>query len=440
MKRKILLTIYIFIICGTLESKIYIDIEAPQQKKLNIAIAEPIPMDATSTDTKFISTYLATIRRNIELSGFFEQIDPRAFLEENTQSTIEREKINFKSWSIIGAEALLKTGFWATGDKYRVIVRLYDTVNAETLLAKTYECDHESIRQLANKISNEIIKAFTGKEGFYGSKIAFVSNQTGKKELYIMDTDGTNIQRITNHRTAIVSPSWSPDGTKLLFTSYLARNPDVYIYDFTQGKMSPLSRREGLNIGGSFSPDGKYLALTLSYEGNPEIYLMELDTKKPKRLTNYWGIDVSPTFSPHGDKIAFVSDRSGSPQIYVMDTDGKNVKRITYEGKYNASPQWSPDGRKIAFSGMINDNNFKIFIVNPDGTELLQLTNGEGSDENPSWSPDSRYIIFSSTRDGNGELYITNITGTYLYRLTNTPYNESHPAWSPVLDFKLSKR
>jgi TolB protein len=440
--RNILLSIFLFTLLSLpLHAKIYIDIDSPNPKKINIAIQSPVSMDNIQPDSTAINVYSDTLNRDLELTGLFELVDPKAFLEKATRESMERDNIDFKSWSIIGSEILLKTGYWTLNSKFKVLVRLYDVITGEVLLAKTYECEERSLKQLAHTVTNEIVKSLTGKEGMSGSKVAFVSDQTGKKELYIMDIDGTDLIRITNHRTSIVSPVWNRDGTELLFTSYLSRNPDVYLYDFSIGKMFSISRRDGINISGDFSPDGKNVLLTLSYEGNPEIYQMNLESKSLKRLTNYWGIDVSPVFSPDGKQIAFVSDRAGTPQIYIMNSDGTNVRRVTYEGKYNASPRWSPDGKKIVFNGILRDNiNFKIFLINPDGSELIQLTNGAGSDENPSWSPDGRYILFSSTRDGNSELYITNINGNHLYRLTRTPYNETHPAWGPVVDFKLSKR
>lgn len=441
MGRSVYILIIFTIFPLLLYGKIYIDIDSPTTRKITIAIQRTVSMAPEEKHDNSINVFVNTVTRDLELAGLFDLIDPKAFLEEPTRESMEREKLNFKSWAVIGAEAVLKSGYWRLNGKYKILVRLYDVINGDTLIAKTYECEEGSLKLVAHRVANEVIKSFTGRDGFNGSKIAFVSDQTGKKELYIMDIDGSDTVRITNHRTAIVSPAWSPDGTKLLFTSYLARNPDTYIYDFTIGRMYAFSRKDGLNIGGEFSPDGKNALLTLSFEGNPEIYLLELDTKRLKRLTNHWAIDVSPAFSPDGSKIAFVSDRGGTPQVYVMDSDGRNVKRVTYEGKYNASPKWSPDGKRIVFSGISGDNvNFKLFLVNPDGTGLVQLTNGPGSDENPSWSPDGKYILFSSTRDGNSELYITSITGTYIYRITTTPYNETHPAWGPVVDFKLTKR
>jgi len=430
--------LFLFVSSSLLFSKIYIDIDSPGTKKINIAITPPVDMDTSHVHT--LTELVETIKKDLDLTGLFESIDPKAFLEETNPHTLQRENINFKSWSMIGAEALLKTGYWKMGQKYRVLVRFYDVITGDALIAKSYECEEEGIKQLGHIIANEIIKAFTGRGSFFGSKIAFVSDQSGKKELYIMNFDGTDVMRITNHRTAIVAPAWSPDGRKLIFTSYLARNPDIYLYDFTLGRMFPLSKREGINVSGEFTPDGKGILLSLSFQGNPEIYIMDLETKKLKRLTDSWGIDVSPTMSPDGSQIAFVSDRAGSPQIYVMNSDGSNVRRITFEGKYNASPKWSPDGKKIVYSSMLDGINFKLFLTNPDGSERIQLTNGPGSDENPSWSPDGKYIIFSSTRDGNSELYLTNITGTYLRRLTNTPFNETHPSWGPVIDFRLTMR
>jgi len=422
-------------------AKVYIDIESPEAKRIAIAVQSPIQMSEGSEDSDSVKFYLDTLRNDLDLSGLFAQIDEKAFLEQPSQELMQRENINFTQWSVIGSEALLKTGYWVTGTDMKVLVRLFDVLNGELLLGKTYECPLSSAKYLAHRIANDVIKAFTGTDSFMETKIAFISNAAGKKEMYIMDIDGTNIRRITNHRSAVVSPSWNPGGTQILFTSYLRRNPDLYLYDFINGKMFTVSKREGLNISGVFAPDGKRIALTLSQNGNPEIYIMDIGSGSLTQITHSWGIDVSPAFSPDGKQVAFVSDRSGTPQVFVMNSDGSNVKRLTFEGKYNASPRWSPDGKRIVFSRMAADNiNFKIFAMKPDGSESFQITNGPGSDENPSWAPDSRHILFNSTRDGNSELYITSITGKYLRRLTKTPYDETGPAWSPVIEFKISTR
>ena len=61
------------------------------------------------------------------------------------------------------------------------------------------------------------------------ARIAFVSEQDGNREIYVMDADGKNQRRLTNNRHADWYPSWSPDGKKILFYSERDGNPEIYV-------------------------------------------------------------------------------------------------------------------------------------------------------------------------------------------------------------------
>ena len=199
-----------------------------------------------------------------------------------------------------------------------------------------------------------------------GSQIAFVSDATGKKEIYVADVLGLEVRQITRHNTLAVSPRFSPNGRYLSYTSYHPGNPNLYVTDLNQASTTrAISRRKGLNLAPAWSPDGRTMVITLSKDGNPDLYLINNEGVILNRLTRNTGINVSPAWSPDGKHITFVSDRSGTPQIYIMNVKTKSVRRITFQGNDNTEPSWSPDGEWIAFHRAGN-----LYKIRPDGTAL----------------------------------------------------------------------
>lgn len=373
---------------------------------------------------------------DLAFSGLFDFLNPSAFLEDPAKAGVTPGTFKMTDWSAIGAEFLIKAQGSYQGGAANLEVYLYATQSGKQLLAKRYKATGNTLRKMAHTISNDIMFALTGKRGPFTSKIAFVSDKTGKKEVYIMDYDGHNPIKITSRFSHAMAPAWNPSGTKLTFTAITkdrknVRNHNLFLYDLPSGKISMLSNRSGINSGAVYSPNGRQLALTMSFPGNPEIFLMNPDTKVVQRLTNSYGLDVDPSWSPDGRWIAFVSDRSGRPMVYKMESSGANVQRLTYAGHYNATPTWSPQGNKIAFAGW-DAGKFDIFIMNPDGTNMERLTKNMGNNEDPDFAPDGYFLVYSSNRKGKKNLYITNIDNTVHRQITSDFGNCEAPRWSPA--------
>jgi TolB protein len=309
---------------------------------------------------------------------------------------------------------------------------LYDGAKNEGLMGKRYVGTPSVLRQMAHRLSDELVFRYTGEQGIARTKIAFIAEQSGSREIFLMDYDGYGPRQVTADGFINLMPRWSPDRRYLVFTTYRSRNKqDIDLIELATGKRSTLIDLPGLNITPAYSPDGRLLAFSTSRDGNSEIYTLDMRNRSLKRLTSDAGGDLSPSWAPTGRELVFVSDRGGGPQIYLMSVDGSNVRRLTFEGDYNAAPAWSPKGTWIAYVCRTVERQYKLCLISPDGQKRLQITTGTAVDDSPSWSPDGRHLVFSSTTEGKSHLYMVNTDGTELERLTSGSAHHSSPSWSP---------
>ncbi|MDO8426565.1 MAG: Tol-Pal system beta propeller repeat protein TolB [Deltaproteobacteria bacterium] len=432
----------IFLLFATLsgirgaEAKVYIDLSAPQSKKLPIAIQDfkilsPVQPESATTVKRLNEELMDALKTDLKFSGLFEIIDKKAYIEDPLKAGLTESGTDFKQWRAIGAYALIKGGFILEKDRLTVEVRFFDSVTEKQVIGKRYMGSPDNPRRVIHYFTDQLYEELTGRKGIFTTRLLFVSDKEGNKEVYMSDYDGRNAIKITRNRSINLSPQWSPDGKRIIYVSYKKGSPNLHMLDLRTGKDSAVSERPGINIGGRFSPDGGKVALTLSGDKSPELHILDLNSGEYRKLTDNFGIDVSPSWSPDGAKLAFVSDTSGNPHIFVLDLLTGNIKRLTFNGKYNSSPAWSPDGRLIAYSR--SDNGvFNIWVMQPDGAGSAQLT-FEGNNRSPSWSPDGRFIIYSSAARGNSSLYIMRSDGTGSMRLETGIGNEKSPVWSPFL-------
>ncbi len=407
-----------------------IEISAPGEQTIPLALTHLLPMGVGAPQPTVAAEFQQVLQGDLELSGLFDFVDPAAFMSDAEKLGLRRNEIDFYQWRTLGAEALIKGGYRVTAGKLTIELRLFDVITQQLLTGRNYVGRLKDVRRIAHTFADQILKSLTGDEGPFATKIAYISKRAGHKELYLMDVDGHNPIRMTNHRSIVLNPDFSPTRKELIFTSYKKGNPDLYRKEIYTGRESRLSLKPGLNIGGRYSPDGREIALTLSKDKNSEIYLIGTDGTIHRRLTNHYSIDVDPSWSPKGDKIAFVSDRRGNPNIFIVDIHSLEVTRLTYEGKYNATPAWSPKGGRIAYS-RLDDGIFNIFTIRENGTDERQLTFGPGNKEHPRWSPDGRFLIYSNDLGGKGKsIWIMRADGTGARQISPFGSNDSHPAWS----------
>jgi TolB protein len=410
---------------------VYIDITSPSFQKFPIAITDFKKTEGDLRKDDLTVWFSDTLGKYLTMTGFFNNINKKAFLENQSQTSNSKESVDFTSWTAIGADYLVKGGYRNVGGNLNAEFRLYDVTKGELIVGKQFVSKVEDKLYIIRQIAREILLALTGDGDVFNTKIAYVMKTGRMSDIYVINFDGANLAKVTNEKSLTMTPRWSPDGQYISYTSYSSGNPDLYIKPLYARTGKKISGFQGINLSGSWSRDGRKILFTTRKDGNEEIYTMEINTGKLERLTNNLSIDVSPAWSPDNTKIAFVSNRSGSPQIYIMNTDGSNVKRLTDTGTYNTSPNWSPNGKKISYEGRVN-GRFQIFTINEDGTQNTQLTaDYRGDYESPTWSPDGRYLTYSLIRGSKSSIYIMNANGSNVRLLFEGRSMSIGPAWSP---------
>jgi TolB protein len=315
---------------------------------------------------------------------------------------------------------------------------LYDVnkpdVGAAHVFGKRYlsSDDIAGARKVAHEYATDILQKLGGGPGIAGSRIYFVSNRTGNKEIWAMDYDGSNPAPLTQYRSISINPDISADGNLVAFTTFVRGTPAIFIHSLeTNRRLTFYNQVASLNATPSFSPDGKQLAFASSISGRPQIYIANTDGSNLRRISNSLSVDMEPKFNPRtGAQLAFIRGGAGPPQIYLMDTDGASVQRLVSGGGDAVNPAWSPDGQRLAFAWTrgFEPGNYNIFIIEVATHTLTQLTFGAGRNEHPSWAPDGRHLVFSSDRTGSQQIWTMLADGTNPKQLTHQGRNES-PVW-----------
>lgn len=434
MRLPILFLLMLTSVISQAEDAPYIAVGSARAKKTAIAYAPTQQVNAPPPGTNASQTIEKTVTSDLTFTDLFRFIPASSFIEK-PGAGIQHSQFKLTDWQNIQAEVLVKTSIQFDGKSLALEAYVYEVNSGKQVLAKKYVATQSDAVTLGHSFANDIVEKLTGLPGIFLTKITMSCDRTGKKEIYAMNFDGTDVKQLTHHRSTAISPAWSPDGTRVAYSVYTkhsnnAKNLDLYEFDFTSNVVRLLSNRKGINSGANYSPDGKSVALTMSFLGNPEIFSLDRSNKTVARLTHSLGFDVEPAWSPDGSKLAFASSRSGMPMVFVMDKDGSNTQRLTFAGRYNASPAWSPNGKKITFAGWL-DSRFDIFTMNSDGTNIERLSKNQGSNEDPGFSPDGNFIVFSSNRTGQRNIYVMNLDGSYVKRLTYGLGNCTAPKWSP---------
>ena len=229
-------------------------------------------------------------------------------------------------------------------------------------------------------------------------KIVFNSNRDGNAEIYIMDTDGRQQVRLTQHPDADFQPVWSPTGEQMLF----------------------VSKRDGVR----------------------DLYLMDPNGENVRKVFKTGSSRQQPAWSPDGKRIAYLGNKGDDWAIYIATLDGKE-ERLSWCGRTGGFPAWSPDGTEIVFAAAdsMGQAPSPLVIYNlPTTEEEIFHPQPNLRMFYPSWAPDGTIAFSHVERLGGrgpakGTLYAVNRDGNSLKELVleKAPIAE-HATWDPSMD------
>ncbi|HEX8171924.1 MAG TPA: protein kinase, partial [Thermoanaerobaculia bacterium] len=212
-----------------------------------------------------------------------------------------------------------------------------------------------------------------------GKSFAYVSGQTGNRDIYVQRVDGRTAINITADWPEDDSePAFSPDGSQIAFRSE-RDGGGIFVMGAT-GE-SPL-RVTDFGHNPSWSPDGTQLVFGTE--------LVELKPNFRPTFSELWAVDVRT-----GARRPLIQPRKGGPDF------GGNSDAV--------QPSWSPHGKRIAFWSTSLSGQRDIWTIDPRAAEpkktAVQLTKDAAMDWNPVWSPDGRHLYYGSDADGTLSLW-----------------------------------
>ena len=407
-------------------------------EKVRLAVPDFKAANSDPLSASLLKTFNDTFWNDLDNSGVVELVSKSFYpLQVPGQPT----DVTFPAWNSPPPNAaMLAFGNLAVaGGKVVLQGWLYDVKNTASpqVLGKQYmdAATDDATRLIAHKFADEIIfRLGGGIPGIAESKIYFVSDRSGHKEIWVMDYDGSNQHQLTHLNTLALSPRISPDGSRLAFSGVTKYGWQILMYSTDLNRLVSFPRVGGDNFSPSWSPDGARLGFSSTRSGRSQIYVCDSSGGGLREMTTGKGPDVSPTWNPKtGAQMAFVSGDTGLPQVYTMEADGTNQQRVTDQG-YAVSPNWSPNGQFLTLAwtrryGPGEPGSSDIYLMDIASKQWVQLTHDGGRNDFPWWAPDGRHIVFQSRRSGKDEIWMMLADGSKLHQLTFTGRN-SQPNWT----------
>ena len=227
----------------------YLQVGEAKNKKSSIALT--LPSAAPASAGAALSIIQQTVQSDLEFTDQFRILAEAGFPKKQI---INKSDLAFPEWAKAGADFVSYGSFTQEGAHITYEFHFMGVGSTQEVLGKRYTAEASDLKPLAHSIANDIVNAITGKKGIFTSRIAFICDKSGKKEIYTSAYDGSDVRQVTRLKSLAMSPAWSPDGKRIGFSVYNrhsdnTKNIDLFEYDFVSGKLTLLSNRKGINSG-----------------------------------------------------------------------------------------------------------------------------------------------------------------------------------------------
>lgn len=221
-------------------------------------------------------------------------------------------------------------------------------------------------------------KAIPGLKG----TIVFVSDRSGKLEIWRMHASGRDQKQLTKEDTNHADPKFSPDGKQILYTAMKGGFPEVWV----MARDGSDQKKVATGLQASWSPDGKSIVLIR----DNQTYIRELASGKETRVTpEKWERCGVPAWSPDGKTIAVASRHLESIGIFLVGLDGATQAQLKAQ-EACCTPAWSKDGKRL----LCQTVKGHVYQLEADGKNWEQVTFGADVQHDARYSPDESAFVY----------------------------------------------
>ena len=329
-----------------------------------------------------------------------------------------------------------KTDIYISGKKeekavIEATIALQELVSDNKLYIEGYAIEIGRVEEFLDQQKEEgIVDLATDTNSQYSTsgeysmqKLVFKSNRDGNENIYSINLDGSDWQRLTDYNGADLYPEASPDGRKIAYTSDIKGVWQIVIMDWDGQNKRQITHNSFRSAYPSWSYDMKYIYFEAYIDGIWELFRINSNGTGQKRLTyNNEGHDWHPSGHPFDYKIIFESGLPGHDDIYIMNHDGSAISRIFKIHQRRRTPDLSNDSTKITYTRYFEKNSEVYYADIRDQNEIRVSRNSDW-DGHPMFSPDGKLIVYEERTGKKEDLIIFNIETGQKTNITNSKYD-----------------
>ncbi len=263
-----------------------------------------------------------------------------------------------------------------------------------------------------------------------GKNIIFTS-VTDKRRLQLLNIKKQEITTVLELPSLDdIQYSFSPKSDKITYILKIGNKRQIHIINTDGSNKNNISNPAYNEFHPSFSPDGSQVICVTKQNSHHAITIMNVDGSERKDLYQHRDEISYPTMSPDGDYIAFIAYEKNKAGLFIMHNDGSDIRQVTKDDVVVAKPQFTPDLSKLVFVHRARGRkNTDIGIIDIDGANFKNLTDGLNLfNQLPQIIPSGKSIVFQSVKLKGCDIYSVNIDGSNLINLTNHPKLDQYPS------------
>jgi dipeptidyl aminopeptidase/acylaminoacyl peptidase len=268
-----------------------------------------------------------------------------------------------------------------------------------------------------------------------GKQIAFISNISGRNNLWIVPAEGGWPMQLTVSNQRQTNPAWSPKGRWIAYTSDNDGNEqwDIFLVSPRDGQVVNLTNTpEVSEEGPTWSPDGEKLAYSVKPKNSPnyEINLIEVITKKITPLTANTLADwsnVNPIWSRDGKRIVFTRQHANGKDsnVFIADANtGQSTNLTPHQGEHNFfATDISPDGKTLLITSNAGNGYSNAALVDVATKRITWLTGDKWEVDSGKFSPDGKRATWTANVDGAVKVFVDDKWNPHFqYSAASLPY------------------